>query len=415
MSISVGRFSHQKNFLDIITAFASIHSTIPNYYHLFLGEGELKDYYQKIVLDLGLSDRILFLGYRKDIDRFLALSDVFISTSLYEGLALSILEAAQFSCPIIAANSSSAQEIITSPEYGLLYNSGQYNLLAEHIKFACLHQSEMKIKADKLNYLCQDKFSLDKFKRDLENIINNFLYINKKTGGVSVSYNPESESLKIDESFRLTNYQYQGLPTTIIPSAAASSFSFSAYTKQFMEQNHHKYLHCLNKLAKQFNFGKIILCFNDFNPNFFRSYYSKEEYLLIVISQCQSKSITFNFHYLNHTYWGQDLYPDYLAKFTIFEEDVSLAELENIDSQQAQCPHFYTSSEFLASHLELSNSKTITNLSINLTIIDRLFRPTEYYLLEQDRIYRKNKQEISTMDSLLFIAPAEKFASSQPR
>ena len=171
VSISVGRFSHQKNFLDIITSFASIHEKLPNYYHLFLGEGELKDYYQKIALDLGLSDKLKFLGYRKDVARFLALSDLFISTSLYEGLALSILEAAQFLCPIVATNSSSAREIIPSSEYGLLYNPGQYNLLGEYIEFAYFNPDEMKNKALKLKSFCQEKFSLAKFKSNLENIL----------------------------------------------------------------------------------------------------------------------------------------------------------------------------------------------------------------------------------------------------
>ncbi|WP_019509038.1 glycosyltransferase [Pleurocapsa sp. PCC 7319] len=396
LSISVGRFSHQKNFLDIITSFSLVHDKLPNYYHLFLGEGELKDYYQKIVLDLGLSDQIKFLGYRKGVAKFLALSDLFISTSLYEGLALSILEAAQLNCPIVATNSSSAQEIIPSSEYGLLYNPGQYHLLAKYIEFAYFNPNKMKNKAFKLNSWCKEKFSLTQFESNLKSILQESVnsQISDKSS-IPVSYNPETNYLQFNRSFNISKYKYQGLPKEIIEAGSELPLSVHSYSNQILEKSHPKYLHCIYKIAKKFLYTKVILCFGSFNSNFFRNYYLKGKYLLFIISLDKPSCVTLSLHHINHTYWGQDLEPDCLAKFTTYEKVTNLVELENINLNKTKINHCFTSKYLLNSHLKLPKNNNLNNLSINLKMIESLFEPTHYYLIEEDPISNSMKMKLA--------------------
>ena len=389
LSVSVGRFSHQKNFLDIITTFSTVESKLPNYYHLFLGEGELKEYYQATASELGISHKLKFLGYRKDVDRFLAFSDLFISSSLYEGLALSILEAAQFSCPIVATNSSSAKEIIPNADYGLLYNPGQYSLLANHIEYAYFHSEAMKQKAQKLKFLCQEKFSLTKFETQLQNILQNA--VGKPTNtwdkSVLVSYDRQSKMLQVNPNFNLANYEYRGLPTSIIKPADALGFPLPDNAQQLVKQKHEQYLHALYKVAKNLSYQKVILCFGNFDTNFFRSYYSKEQYLLLVISLQNQERVTFKVHYINHTYWGQDIEPECIAKFTTF--DTSASSIEFRAKPKDNINHYYTTKYLLEDYYGLSNGVSLDILSINLKAIDRLFKPTEHYLLEKDSTTEK--------------------------
>ena len=393
LSVSVGRFSHQKNFLDIVTSFASVHSELPNYYHLFLGEGELKKYYQEVALNLGITDKLKFLGYRKDVDRFLALSDLFISSSLYEGLALSILEAAQFFCPIIAANSSSAQEIIPDSDYGLLYNPGQYYVLGKHIEFAYINPSAMKKKAERLKSLCQEKFSLVKFSQDLNNILQDSLSsrVDAIYPPISVDYDQASKSLKISQDTRIANYQYYGLPKSIVREANLIAFPHKGYIQKILEQTHEKYLHCLHKVAKQLTDLKVILCFGSFNANFFRSYYLKDQYLLLIISSSEGDRLTWSVHHINHTYWGQEIEPDCLAKFTTFEAidncNLWTAKINEDHSYE----HCYTSIDLLKSCFQLPNVNALDILSINLKLIDNVFRPKEYFILENNAQGQKLK------------------------
>ena len=386
LSLCVGRFSHQKNFLDIITAFASVHHRLPNYYHIFLGEGELKKYYQKIVFDLGLSEKVKFLGYRKDVHRFLALGDVFISTSLYEGLALSLLESAQFLCPIIATNSSSAKEIIPDSSHGLLYNPGQYYLLGKYIEFAYYYPDKMKLKAKKLKSFCQQKFSLSQFKTNLETILQDAVDKESQPNKLSISYDRETKKLK-PNTIKLDTYKYRGLPSEIVKTPI-SSFSLDDYASKILAENHLKYLHCLRKIARKFLYTKAILCFGAFDNNFFRSYYLKEQYLLFLISLEQNKSVTVALYNINSTYWGQDLEPDCIAKFTSIQKVTDISTIANINSNSEKYSHLYTSMSLLGSYLTQENNK-LSNLSINLKTMDEVFKPSQYYFLEKDA--RTNK------------------------
>jgi glycosyltransferase involved in cell wall biosynthesis len=390
LSVSVGRFSHQKNFLDIITSFARVHSKLPDYYHIFLGDGELKKYYETIVTKLGLSSKIKFLGYRKDVLRFLALSDLFISTSLYEGLALNILEAAQFSCPIVATNSSSAREIIPSSDYGLLYNPGQYHLLEKYIEFAYFYPNEMKAKAKKLKLLCNNKFSLANFQANLQSILK---YVREKKDdhyAIPVTYNEKTSNLIINNDWykRQTNdiFSYKIKQYDSEKDLLPKSFIYK-YVNKILKDNYHKYLHALCKISKNFKGSKVILCFNSFDRNLFRSCYLKEEYLLFLISTEKKHYVTLDLRFIDKTYWGQDLEPNCLVKFTSFEKIINFNYFKNIDSKtQDDYHHYYTSMFLLNSYLKLAGEYcNHNNLTINLKLIDQVFMPKQYYCIEKNK------------------------------
>lgn len=389
LSVSVGRFSHQKNFSDILTAFSAVHEKLPHYYHLFLGEGELKAGFESVAQDLGISHKLKFLGYRKDVNRFLALSDLFISTSIYEGLALSILEAAQFNCPIVAADSSSAREIIPTPDYGLLYNPGQCYQLEQHLKYAYFDSNRMKQKAKNLKSRCQQVFSSQKFESDLNDVLQRSLTQSQNSdyGQVSVSFDSQAKMLKVDRNFNLLRYEYHGLPKSVVKAENVLEFPVKQYAEQALEQEHEQYLHCLHKLGKRLSGLKTILCFGSFNPNFFRSYYLEENYLLLIISRDHS-DITFGIHYVDHTYWGQEIEPDCLGKFTTFEAAVSPSLFLN-SSETERIKHCYTSKALLKSCLKLPSYLNIDSLGINLKLIERTFKPQEYFMLEDDAAGKK--------------------------
>jgi|GEM_PF-4968574 len=390
LSVSVGRFSHQKNFSDILTAFASVHKQLPNYYHLFLGEGELKDGYQEIAGNLGIANKLKFLGYRNDVKRFLALSDLFISTSIYEGLALSILEAAQFDCPIIAADSSSAREIIPTSDYGLLYNPGQCYLLEKHIEFAYFNSEEMKLKADLLKSRCQKTFSSAKFEADLNTVLHRSLELSQDCDypALSAAFDPQEKIIKSDRDLNTSTYQYNGLSTSLVKAENVLEFPLKSYAKKALAQEHEKYLHCLQKIGRQLNDLKLILCFGSFNANFFRSYYLRENYLLLIVSRPQPHSLSIGIHFIDHTYWGQEIEPDCLAEFITFEADVNPSAFMKDEDKVKRC---YTSRTLLESHVKQSNGRAVDTLGINLSIMDNFLKPKEYYMLQNNDSGQKLK------------------------
>jgi glycosyltransferase involved in cell wall biosynthesis len=75
---------------------------------------------EAVARDLKLGDRVKFLGIRRDVPRILAASDVFVMSSLWEGLGLVFLEAMAAGLPVVATRVSAIPEVVPHGRAGLL-------------------------------------------------------------------------------------------------------------------------------------------------------------------------------------------------------------------------------------------------------------------------------------------------------
>jgi len=97
----VGRFNEQKNHKYLIKIFALYSQIIPDAKLLLVGEGPLKDSIKELVAELKLTDKVIFLGQRDDVNNILMAMDVFLLPSLYEGLPVVGIEAQASGLPCI--------------------------------------------------------------------------------------------------------------------------------------------------------------------------------------------------------------------------------------------------------------------------------------------------------------------------
>lgn len=95
-----------------------------NYKFLIIGDGVLKGYLENLVKKLNLSDRVLFLGFlpHKEIPLHFSVSDIFIRTSLSEGLGNSFLEAMASNLPVVATPVGGIVDFIQEGVTGILVN-----------------------------------------------------------------------------------------------------------------------------------------------------------------------------------------------------------------------------------------------------------------------------------------------------
>lgn len=100
----VGRFNPQKNHGFIIDVFNAVYKRDENARLVLVGSGDGQQAIEDKVKRLGLSDAVLFLGSRGDVNRVLQAMDVFLFPSLYEGLPLSIIEAQAAGLPCIISD-----------------------------------------------------------------------------------------------------------------------------------------------------------------------------------------------------------------------------------------------------------------------------------------------------------------------
>jgi glycosyltransferase involved in cell wall biosynthesis len=129
----LGALETRKNLFFLIDVFITVLSK-RNYFHLVIaGEGSLK---QKLIMythKMGLSDKVHFTGYLKEVDKIKHYNsaDIFIFPSLLEGFGLSPIEAMACGLPVVASNSSSLPEIIG--EHAILADPHNKNNFANAI------------------------------------------------------------------------------------------------------------------------------------------------------------------------------------------------------------------------------------------------------------------------------------------
>lgn len=100
---------------------------------VLVGEGPECEAIQAEISRLALGDRVLMLGLRDDVPRLLAAADLFLLTSVSEGIPLTLIEAMAARLPVVSTNVGGVGEVIADGECGLLRPSGDDAQLAEAI------------------------------------------------------------------------------------------------------------------------------------------------------------------------------------------------------------------------------------------------------------------------------------------
>lgn len=114
--LCLGRLHRNKGFDTAIQAVAALPAA-----HLWIaGEGPEEAALKALAADLGITDRVHFLGWRRDIPALLAAADIFLCSSRHEPLGNIVLEAWAHGCPIVAAASQGPSQLIADGESGLM-------------------------------------------------------------------------------------------------------------------------------------------------------------------------------------------------------------------------------------------------------------------------------------------------------
>lgn len=114
--LSIGEMINRKNHKVIVRALAKVNN--PNLYYAICGKGPLKDYLQNLARELGVADRILFLGFRKDIPELCNTADISAFPSKIEGLGLAGIEAMAAGVPLVSSNVHGILDYVIDGETG---------------------------------------------------------------------------------------------------------------------------------------------------------------------------------------------------------------------------------------------------------------------------------------------------------
>lgn len=134
---SVGELNENKNHQVIIKAMAKLNN--PNVHYAIAGVGDKKDYLLKLADELGVSEQLHLLGYRKDIPELNHCADVFCFPSFREGLSVSLMEAMASRLPCVVSRTRGNVDLIDE-NGGIVFEV--------HDEEACISAISSVIKSD---------------------------------------------------------------------------------------------------------------------------------------------------------------------------------------------------------------------------------------------------------------------------
>ncbi|MCF6246267.1 MAG: glycosyltransferase [Desulfobacula sp.] len=153
----VGRLDPIKDHSTLFTAFQIVIKAIPDVELLVIGDGPERE---KLENNAGIG--ISFLGNRRDIPKLLQTLDVFVLSSLNEGISNTILEAMATAIPVIASNVGGNPELVEDGITGRLFEPGDSEGLASIILDYCHNTDKRKLHGREARKKVMKKFSMDK-------------------------------------------------------------------------------------------------------------------------------------------------------------------------------------------------------------------------------------------------------------
>jgi len=131
--INVASLSPKKGLNYLLEAAGDIVTKFPNTRFLVVGDGSLREDLYKNAANRGISENVIFTGVRRDIRELLAISDLFASSSLWEGLPQVFLEAMAMGKPVVATAVGGVPEIVDNGNTGIVVPPKDAPALAQAI------------------------------------------------------------------------------------------------------------------------------------------------------------------------------------------------------------------------------------------------------------------------------------------
>ena len=121
----IGRKGHR----FLLEALKNLEQSVGPIHALFAGEGELEGELRAQAAELGLGERVHFLGFRRDVARVVCAMDVFVLPSLKEGLSIAVMEAMALEKPVVCTRIAGLPEVVRDGETGILVPPGDVGAL----------------------------------------------------------------------------------------------------------------------------------------------------------------------------------------------------------------------------------------------------------------------------------------------
>jgi glycosyltransferase involved in cell wall biosynthesis len=146
---------------------------------LIVGDGELRWKSERLAEELGITPFVKFLGFREDVPELLQLFDVYVLSSLWEGLGRALTEALYSRRPTVATAVAGVPELVRNKETGILVPPADPAALAEGILYLLDNPDKRKKLAQNAHNLVKQEFSVEAMVQSIDELYQELYQSNK--------------------------------------------------------------------------------------------------------------------------------------------------------------------------------------------------------------------------------------------
>lgn len=173
--ISVGRLVPVKGHSYLISAMPKVLGTVPSAKLLLVGDGELRNELEEQTKREGVSKSVIFTGLRDDIPELLAMSDLFVLSSINEGMGKVLVEAMAVGLPVVATKVGGVPAVVVDGETGIIVPPKDPDAMARAI-IRLLTDPDTSIKMGKAGRKrVYPDFSVETMIEKIENLYENLI------------------------------------------------------------------------------------------------------------------------------------------------------------------------------------------------------------------------------------------------
>ena len=160
--VSVGRLANAKNFDTLLRAVAVARTAVPDLGLWIVGGGDEGPRLRQLCADLNLASAVRFCGERRDVGNWLRAADVFVLSSISEGLPISMLEAMAAGLPAIVTEVGGLPELVALSGAGTTVPVRDVDRFARAIVELAGRRHELAVLGERASACYRDHFTPDR-------------------------------------------------------------------------------------------------------------------------------------------------------------------------------------------------------------------------------------------------------------
>ncbi|NVM21814.1 MAG: glycosyltransferase family 4 protein [Desulfobacterales bacterium] len=159
--VNIAHLAGHKGQQYLVRAVPLVLAKIPGVRFFIVGGGKLMGELKDLAASLGLNQELIFTGFRQDVGAFYHIADLFVMSSVQEGLGTAVIDALALAKPVVATNAGGIPEIIRDGETGRLVAPADPAALAEGIIELLTHPELAKRMAGRGQEAARQDFSIN--------------------------------------------------------------------------------------------------------------------------------------------------------------------------------------------------------------------------------------------------------------